>query len=96
MGFVQLLESQSFPCLSARPSISATVTLCPGVFPFLVPPASDPGEPLSGAGGVSALPPTAPKGVMGRNVPAYLKNPSSILFGFIQTAFPEQEKELCK
>lgn len=35
---------------------------------------------------------------MGKNMPAWLKNLGSILFGFIQKALPEQEreKELCK
>lgn len=91
--------------LSVCPSISATypvsATPCPG------------GAALPGASGIRSwgtsewcwhgqcTPTHSSKRVhshTGKNVPAWLKNPGSILFGFIQRAFPEQEreKELCK
>lgn len=62
---MQLLGSQSFLCLSVHPSVPPTQFLQPPAqegLPCLVPPASGPGEPLSGAGMISALPPTALKG----------------------------------
>lgn len=61
-----------------------------------MPPASDPGEPLGGAGMGSALPPAALEGFTATRAETCqhgLKTPEESSLAFFQRALPEQERE---